>query len=53
MNGTRPPGNWIPLRPDVLADALEEAGAPVELVAHLRSPGPMPMIATLSISVWA
>jgi hypothetical protein len=24
----------------VLADALEEAGAPAELVAHLRSPGP-------------
>jgi hypothetical protein len=35
-----PSGDLDPLRLAVLADALEEAGAPGELVAHLRGPGP-------------
>jgi hypothetical protein len=35
-----PGGELDPHRLAVLADALEEAGAPDELVAHLRSPGP-------------
>jgi hypothetical protein len=35
-----PSGELDPHRLDVLADSLEEAGAPSELVAHLRSPGP-------------
>ena len=35
-----PSGELDPLRLAVLADALEEAGAPDELVGHLRSPGP-------------
>ncbi len=35
-----PSGEFDPLRLSVLADALEETGAPAELVAHLRSPGP-------------
>jgi hypothetical protein len=35
-----PGGELEPQRLAVLADALEEAGASTELVAHLRSPGP-------------
>jgi hypothetical protein len=35
-----PSGELEPQRLTVLADALEEAGAPDELTAHLRSPGP-------------
>ncbi len=35
-----PSGELDPHRLVVLADALEEAGAPCELVAHLRGPGP-------------
>ncbi len=35
-----PSGELDPHRLVVLADALEGAGAPVELVAHLREPGP-------------
>ena len=35
-----PRGELDPQRLAVLADALEDAGAPDELVAHLRSPGP-------------
>jgi hypothetical protein len=35
-----PSGELEPHRLAVLADALEEAGAPGELVDHLRSPGP-------------
>jgi hypothetical protein len=35
-----PSGNLDPHRLAVLADALVEAGAPDELVAHLRGPGP-------------
>jgi hypothetical protein len=35
-----PSGELAPHRLSVLADALEEAGAHGELVAHLRSPGP-------------
>jgi hypothetical protein len=35
-----PGGELDPERLAVLADALEEAGAPAELVAHLRSAGP-------------
>jgi hypothetical protein len=35
-----PSGELDPVRLAVLADALEEAGAPGELVAHLRGPGP-------------
>jgi hypothetical protein len=35
-----PSGELDPHRLAVLADALEEAGAPAELVEHLRSPGP-------------
>jgi hypothetical protein len=35
-----PSGELDPHRLAVLADALEEAGAPGELVAHLRSAGP-------------
>jgi hypothetical protein len=35
-----PSGELDPHRLAVLADALEEAGAPDELVAHLRTPGP-------------
>jgi hypothetical protein len=35
-----PSGGLDPDRLSVLADALEETGAPGELVAHLRSPGP-------------
>jgi hypothetical protein len=35
-----PSGELDPHRLIVLADALEEAGAPAELVAHLRSSGP-------------
>jgi hypothetical protein len=35
-----PSGEFDPHRLAVLADALEEAGAPGELVAHLRGPGP-------------
>lgn len=35
-----PSGELDLLRLAVLADALEEIGAPDELVAHLRSPGP-------------
>jgi hypothetical protein len=35
-----PSGHLDPERLAVLADALEDAGAEAELVAHLRSPGP-------------
>jgi hypothetical protein len=35
-----PSGGFDPHRLAVLADALEEAGASAEVVAHLRSPGP-------------
>lgn len=35
-----PSGELDLYRLAVLADALEEGGAPDELVAHLRSPGP-------------
>jgi hypothetical protein len=35
-----PSGELDPHRLSVLADALEEAGAPGELVTHLRGPGP-------------
>jgi hypothetical protein len=35
-----PAGTLDPDRLAVLADALEEAGADAELVAHLRGPGP-------------
>jgi hypothetical protein len=35
-----PSGEFDPLRLAVLGDALEEAGAAAELVAHLRAPGP-------------
>jgi hypothetical protein len=35
-----PSGELNPHHLAVLADALEEAGAPGELVAHLRGPGP-------------
>jgi hypothetical protein len=35
-----PSGELDPHRLVVLADALEEAGAPAELLEHLRSPGP-------------
>ena len=35
-----PSGELDPRRLAVLADALEEAGSPAELVSHLRSPGP-------------
>ncbi len=35
-----PSGELDPHRLAVLADALEEAGAPGELVSHLREPGP-------------
>jgi hypothetical protein len=35
-----PAGTLDPQRLAVLADALEEAGADAELVAHLRNPGP-------------
>jgi hypothetical protein len=35
-----PSGELDPLRLAVLADALEETGAPDELVTHLRGPGP-------------
>jgi hypothetical protein len=35
-----PSGELDPHRLAVLADALEEAGAPDEMVAHLRGPGP-------------
>jgi hypothetical protein len=35
-----PGGAFEPARLHVLADALEEAGAPGELVGHLRGPGP-------------
>jgi hypothetical protein len=35
-----PSGELDPQRLAVLADALEETGAPGEMVAHLRSPGP-------------
>ncbi len=35
-----PSGQLSTERPAVLADALEEAGAPAELVAHLRGPRP-------------
>jgi len=35
-----PSGELDPSRLAVLADALEEAGAPTELAEHLRSPGP-------------
>jgi hypothetical protein len=35
-----PSGDLDPHRLAVLADALEEAGAHDELVAHLRGPGP-------------
>lgn len=35
-----PSGELGPFRLAVLADALEETGAPGELVAHLRGPGP-------------
>ena len=35
-----PGGELDPHRLGVLADALEEDGAPAELVAHLRGPGP-------------
>jgi hypothetical protein len=35
-----PSGELDPHRLAVLADALEEAGAPDELVSHLRGPGP-------------
>jgi hypothetical protein len=38
--GHLPSGELDPHRLTVLADALEEAGAPAELVKHLRSPGP-------------
>jgi hypothetical protein len=35
-----PSGQLESLRLNVLADALEEAGADAELVEHLRQPGP-------------
>ncbi len=35
-----PQGNLDPFRLGVLADAVEEAGGPQELVEHLRRPGP-------------
>jgi hypothetical protein len=35
-----PSGHLDPARLAVLADALEEAGAPAPLLEHLRSPGP-------------
>jgi hypothetical protein len=35
-----PEGRLDNLRPGVLADALEEAGADASLIAHLRDPGP-------------
>jgi hypothetical protein len=35
-----PSGNLDPARLAVLADALEELGAPAELATHLRGPGP-------------
>jgi hypothetical protein len=35
-----PEGTLDPVRLAILADALEEAGADAELVAHLRTPGP-------------
>jgi hypothetical protein len=35
-----PSGEMDPVRLTVLADALEEVGAPGEVVVHLRSPGP-------------
>ena len=35
-----PSGELDPARLSVLADALEEAGAEGELLAHLRGPGP-------------
>jgi hypothetical protein len=35
-----PAGNLDPARLSVLADALEEAGGPQEVLAHLRDPGP-------------
>jgi hypothetical protein len=35
-----PEGHLDPARLAVLADALEEGGAPTEVLAHLRSPGP-------------
>ena len=35
-----PEGHLDPARLAVLADALEEAGAPEEVLAHLRAPGP-------------
>ena len=35
-----PSGELDPQRLAVLSDALEEAGAPAELTAHLRAPGP-------------
>jgi hypothetical protein len=35
-----PSGQLDPQRLTILADALEEAGAGPELLAHLRSPGP-------------
>src|SRR5262249_30086444 len=35
-----PSGHLDPARLAVLADALEEAGAPAALLEHLRSPGP-------------